>query len=110
VSGLRVLANPDQEGPFDETDKSQIIIISLALVFLALPLVVVHGAGGELREGHHPKGELVVGATVTVVGPRRSDQDSRHDDEGRYKIEGLKAGVYTVTISARALATPGAKE
>ncbi len=81
----------------------RITIIGLALAFLALPLVVVHGAGGRI-EGKvtNPKGELVVGATVTVVGPG-SDQNRTAvtDGEGRYKIEGLKAGIYTVTISAR---------
>jgi hypothetical protein len=79
------------------------IIISLSLVFLALPLVVVHGAGGRI-EGKvtNPKGELVVGAIVTVLG-QGGDQSKTGvtDGEGRYKIEGLKAGIYTVTISAK---------
>jgi hypothetical protein len=79
------------------------IIVCLSLALLALPLTIAHGAGGRI-EGKvtNPKGAVVVGATVTVAGPA-GDQPVTvvTDGEGRYKIEGLKAGTYTVTISAR---------
>src|SRR5258706_15682729 len=81
----------------------KLIVISLSLAFLALPLVVAHAAGGRI-EGTvtNPKGAVVVGAIVTVSGPA-GDQavTAVTDGDGRYKIEGLKAGIYTVTISAR---------
>src|SRR5260221_5170176 len=81
----------------------KLIVISLSLAFLALPLVVAHSAGGRI-EGKvtNPNGAVVVGAIVTVAGPA-GDQTltAVTDGDGRYKIEGLKAGIYTVTISAR---------
>jgi hypothetical protein len=81
----------------------KLIVVFLSLAFLALPLVVAHGAGGRI-EGKvtNPKGAVVVGAIVTVAGPA-GDQTvtAVTDSDGRYKIEGLKAGIYTVTISAR---------
>src|SRR6266853_5587093 len=81
----------------------KLIVVSLSLAFLALPLVVAHSAGGRI-EGSvtNPKGAVVVGAIVTVAGPA-GDQTVTvvTDGDGLYKIEGLKAGTYTVTISAR---------
>src|SRR6266404_1370846 len=81
----------------------KLIVISLSLAFLSLPLVVAHSAGGRI-EGKvtNPNGAVVVGAIVTVAGPA-GDQTltAVTDGDGRYEIEGLKAGAYTVTISAR---------
>jgi hypothetical protein len=46
------------------------LIIALFLASTALPLIVVHGAGGRI-EGKvtDPKGAVIVGATVTVTNP-----------------------------------------
>jgi hypothetical protein len=83
--------------------KLKAIVIVLSFVFVALPFVVAHGAGGRI-EGKvtDPKGAVVSGATITVTDPVSNQTFSAvTDDQGRYKIEGLKAGTYTVTISAK---------
>jgi len=76
-----------------------ILAICVALLF---PLIVAHGAGGRI-EGKvtDPKGAAIAGASVTIT----DDANNRKftavtDKDGRYKAEGLPAGVYTVVISA----------
>ena len=79
------------------------IILFFSLALLALPLTIAHGAGGRI-EGRvtNPKGAVVVGATVTALDPAGGQPTTVvTDGEGRYKIEGLKAGIYTVTITAK---------
>jgi hypothetical protein len=79
-------------------------LVSLLAICLSVlfPLIVAHGAGGRI-EGKvtDPKGAAVVGASVTIT----DDANNRRftavtDKDGRYKAEGLPAGVYTVVISA----------
>ena len=81
----------------------RILLLVLSLVLLALPLVIVHGAGGRI-EGKvtDPKGAAVAGAIVTVTDPV-SNQNFRAstDSEGRYKVEGLPAGTYLLVVSAK---------
>jgi hypothetical protein len=81
--------------------KAIVLVLSFALV--ALPFVAAHAAGGRI-EGKvtDPKGAVVSGATITVTDPATNQTFSAiTDDQGRYKIEGLIAGTYTVTISAK---------
>ena len=83
--------------------KLKAIILVLSFAFVALPFVVAHSAGGRI-EGRvtDPKGAVVSGATVTVTDPASNKTFSAlTDDQGRYKIESLKAGTYIVIISAR---------
>lgn len=86
--------------------KLKTIIVSVLLAFVALPWVIAHGAGGRI-EGKvtNPKGEVIVGAVITVAGPA-ADQIATAitNGQGAYKVEGLKAGTYIVTISAKGFA------
>src|SRR5229473_1471423 len=80
--------------------KKALLILSLAL--LATPLLIVHSAGGRI-EGKvtDPKGTVIVGATVIVTDPITNQTFTAvTDQQGHYKIEGLPAGTYSVTISA----------
>lgn len=75
----------------------------LALVLLVTPLMIARAAGGQLTGTvTDPKGALVAGATVTATATATSQNfTAMTDQQGRYKIEGLPAGVYVVTISAK---------
>src|SRR5258706_674668 len=77
-------------------------VLALCLAFLCSPLISVHGAGGRL-EGKitDPKGAAVVGATVTVTDAATNKTFTGQSDKaGRYKIEGLPAGIYSIVVSA----------
>lgn len=77
--------------------------IILALLLLVTPLLSVQAAGGSLAGTvTDPKGALVAGATVNVTSPTTSQNfTATTDAQGRYKVEGLPAGVYVVTVSAK---------
>jgi hypothetical protein len=80
-----------------------IICLLVACAFVATPLLVVHGAGGRIEgKVSDPKGAAVVGAAVTVtdeINNRRYETVT--DQQGRYKVEGLVPGTYTVVFSAK---------
>jgi len=78
-------------------------LIAISVVLFALPLITVHGAGGRI-EGKitDPKGAIVVGAAVTVTDPNTNQTFTAvTDQQGRFKIEGVPAGSYTVTVSSQ---------
>ena len=79
------------------------VTLILLAVLLSIPLFVVHGAGGRI-EGKitDPKGAAIQGATVTVTN-QTSKQEFKAvtDAQGRYKVEGLPAGVYDVSVAAK---------
>src|ERR1700730_4522513 len=82
--------------------KLRIGLLVTCLAFLAMPLVIVHSAGGRI-EGRvtDPEGAIVVGATVTVTDPETNKTcTATTDQHGRYKIEGLPAHTYTLVVSA----------
>ena len=78
------------------------LALVLLTVLISIPLFVVHSAGGRI-EGKvtDPKGAAVSGATVTVTNQTtKQDFTAVTDAQGRYKVEGLPAGVYDLRIVA----------
>jgi hypothetical protein len=81
---------------------SRSTVLAVALAFV-LPSVVAVSAGGRI-EGTvtDPKGAVVAGASITVSDPANNlTFNATSDAQGHYKVEGLPAGAYTVTVSAR---------
>jgi hypothetical protein len=77
--------------------------LMLLVALIAIPLFVVHGAGGRI-EGKvtDPKGAAIPGATVTVTNQSTKQTFSAvTDGQGRYKVEGLPAGTYDVSVNAK---------
>lgn len=82
--------------------KLRIGLLALCLAFVAVPLVIVHGAAGRI-EGKvtDPKGAIVVGATITATDPATNKTfTAQTDKQGHYKIEGVPAGTYTLVVTA----------
>lgn len=77
--------------------------IILALLLVITPLMIARAAGGSLAGTvTDPKGAVVVGATVIMTAPATGQKFTAvTDQQGRYKIEGLPPGVYTVSITAK---------
>ena len=81
-------------------------VLLVCFAILTLSSIIVHGSGGRI-EGKvtDPKGAAVVGALVTVTDESNNQRlTAVTNQEGRYKIEGLPAGVYTLVISASGFA------
>lgn len=78
------------------------IICAVCALSLAASFRSTRAAGGEITGTvTDPKGAVVIGASVTVTDPI-SNQTFRAvtNQQGRYKVAGLPAGTYLVTISA----------
>ena len=84
--------------------KTKTLIALLIVVgILSIPFVAVHGAGGRI-EGKvmDPKGAGIAGAAITIIDPITNQKfNALTDDQGRYKIEGLPPGLYTIVVSAK---------
>jgi hypothetical protein len=79
------------------------LMFILLAALLSIPLFVVHGAGGRI-EGKitDPQGAVVPGAKVTATNQTSKQEFTAVTDaQGSYKIEGLPAGVYTVSATAK---------
>ena len=77
-------------------------LLLLATV-LSVPFLIAHAAGGRI-EGKvtDPKGAAIPGAAVTVTNQiSKQDFTAITDAQGRYKVEGLPAGSYTVRVAVK---------
>jgi len=77
-------------------------LVPIATVLL-IPLLAVYAAGGRI-EGKitDPKGAAIPGATVTITNQTTNQTFSAvTDGQGRYKVEALPAGTYSVSVSAK---------
>ena len=80
----------------------RIAVLVSCFALLLLPCVTADSAGGGVQGNvTDPKGAIVVGATVTITDSVTNQTfTALTDQQGHYKIEGLPAGTYSVTISA----------
>jgi hypothetical protein len=79
------------------------ISLLLLTAVLSIPLLVAYAAGGRI-EGKitDPKGAAIAAATVIVTNQTtKQDFTAITDAQGRYKIEGLPAGTYSVRVSVK---------
>ena len=82
----------------------------LVTIVLSIPFLIAHAAGGRI-EGKitDPKGAAISGATVTVTNQvTKQDFTAVTDNQGKYKVEGLPAGIYTVRVASKVLRKDGA--
>src|SRR6185503_13599676 len=72
----------------------------LVLAVLTIPFLIAHAAGGRI-EGKvtDPKNAAIPNAAVTVTNQvTKQEFTATTDSQGRYKVEGLPAGIYTVRV------------
>jgi len=75
----------------------------LVITVLSIPFLIAHAAGGRI-EGKitDPKGAAISGATVIVTNQvTKQDFTAVTDNQGKYKVEGLPAGIYTVRVNSK---------
>ncbi len=75
----------------------------LVLTVLSIPFLIAYAAGGRI-EGKitDPKGAAIPNAAVTVTNNvTKQEFTATSDSQGRYKVEGLPAGIYTVSVAVK---------
>src|SRR5689334_6035215 len=75
----------------------------LVLTVLLIPFLIAHAAGGRI-EGKitDPKGAAIANATITVTNQATKQEfTATTDSQGRYKVEGLPAGIYTMRVAGK---------
>src|ERR1044072_8480992 len=75
----------------------------LVAIILSVPFLIAHAAGGRI-EGKitDPKGAAIQGATITGTNQvTKQDFTAVTDNQGKYKVEGLPAGIYTVRVTSK---------
>ena len=82
--------------------------LSLLLIsaVLSIPFLVAYAAGGRI-EGKvtDPKGAAIPGATVTITNEATNQEVTAITDaQGRYKVEGLVPGSYSVRVAGKGFA------
>src|SRR6478609_7120561 len=82
---------------------SKQLSLLLLLTVLSVPFLIAYAAGGQI-EGKitDPKGAGIPSAVVTVFNPATKQEfPATTDPQGRYKVEGLPAGTYTIRVIAK---------
>ena len=82
---------------------SKRLSLLLVAIVLAIPFMIAYAAGGRI-EGKitDPKGAAISGAAVTVTNQvTKQDFTAVTDNQGKYKVEGLPAGIYTVRVASK---------
>jgi Carboxypeptidase regulatory-like domain/Peptidase family M1 domain len=85
------------------TSKRVALSLFLFLAVLCVPVLIAYGAGGSI-EGRvtDPKDAAIVGATITITNLATDQKfNAVTDGQGRYKVDNLPAGVYTVSVVAK---------
>jgi Carboxypeptidase regulatory-like domain/Peptidase family M1 domain len=75
----------------------------LVLTVLSIPFLIAYAAGGRI-EGKitDPKGAAIPNAAVTVTNDvTKQEFKATSDSQGRYKVEGLPAGIYSVSVAVK---------
>lgn len=82
---------------------SKRLSLLLVLIVLSIPFLIAHAAGGRI-EGKitDPRGAAIPNAAVTVTNQATKQEfTATTDAQGRYKVEGLPAGIYTVRVAVK---------
>jgi hypothetical protein len=82
--------------------KRRLVLLLVLFATLSASLLFAHSAGGRI-EGKvtDVKGGAVAGASVTISDEANNQTfNAITDSQGRYKVEGLPAGIYSVVVSA----------
>jgi len=82
---------------------SKKLSLFLMLIALSIPFLIAHAAGGSIAgKITDPKGSVIANAVITVFNTAtKQDFTATTDSQGRYKVEGLPAGIYTVRVAVK---------
>ena len=78
---------------------SLILFAGIAAVVFSLP-VFAQQTGSVSGQVQDTLGAVVVGATVTVIGPDAKEKTATSNERGEFSVTGLAPGKYTVCVAA----------
>src|SRR5215813_1856821 len=87
-------------------NKMKLTLLLCLVILLSLPLLARQTPAGRI-EGRltDPKGAGIPGATVTVTNSTTKQESTAvTDNQGRYKVDALPPGTYTLKVSAKGFA------